>query len=331
MYNLLSSSGVRISKIVLGTALFGVSPGEGKAEELVEFALDSGVNCIDTANTYGNQARFDRDDLPDWKSRRCAEEIVGDAIAHRRPDVILATKVSERIGDGPNDGGADGGGLSRSHILRNIELSLEHLQTSYIDIYYAHHPDPVTDIEETLRTFADLISQGVIHYYALSTYDGWQFIEAVDTAERLGLPKPICHQTRYSLAKRWVEAEVLPAARRLGVDVMAFSPLAGGLLAGVGVIGKISGDARWGGPQFTEQEYELRERFLGCAGDWHISPAQLALAWLLARPGIASVIVGPEDTDELRELLPATTVQLSTDQLDRLDEISPGPPSLWTQ
>lgn len=331
MYNLLSSSGVRISKIVLGTALFGVSPLEDEAGELIELALNSGVNCIDTANSYGNQSRFDRDDLPDWKSRRSAEEIVGGVIADRRRDVVLATKVSERIGDGPNDGGSGGGGLSRSHILRNVEHSLRDLQTSYIDIYYAHHPDPVTDIGETLRTFGDLISQGVIHYYGLSTYDGWQFTEAVHTAERLGLPKPICHQTRYSLAKRWVEAEVLPAARHAGVDIVAFSPLAGGLLASAGDIGKVSGDARWGGPQFTGQEYELREQFLGCAGDWHISPAQLALAWLLARPGIACAIVGPECTEELRELLPATTVELDAEQLDRLDEISPGPPSLWTQ
>lgn len=331
MYNLLSSSGVKVSKIALGTALFGVAPEENDAAALVNFALDSGINFIDTANSYGNQSRFDREGKPDWTARRSAEEIVGEALAGRRDEVILATKVSEPIGGGPNDGSFTGGGLSRIHIMRNVERSLERLQTNYIDIYYAHHPDPLTNIEETLRTFADLISQGVVRHYALSTYDGWQLTEAIAAAERLGLPKPVCHQTRYSLAKRWVEAEVLPASRSAGIDVTAFGPLAGGLLTNPSGDRQYSGDARWGGESFTPDELVLRDRFVGLADGWNLSAAQLALAWLLAQPGLASVIVGPENIAELKELLPAADVTLTHHQLASLDEIAPAPRNLWTQ
>lgn len=328
MYNVLGSTGIKLSKIALGTATFGVAPEEQDAVELVEYAIDSGINYIDTANSYGNQPRFDREGKPGWSDRRSSEEIVGEALSNskRRDDVILATKVSEPVGDGPNDGG-----LSSVHILRSIERSLERLQTSYVDIYYAHHPDPLTNIEITLRTFADLISQGWIRHYALSTYDGWQVADVVATAERLGLPKPVCHQTRYSLAKRWVESEVLPATRSAGIDVAAFSPLAGGLLANPKDDFLQSGDARWGGSPFNGDELKLRDRFLALAKEWEMSPAQLALAWLLHQPAISSVIVGPENIAELSELIPAADIELMPDQIDSLNQISPSPPNLWTQ
>jgi aryl-alcohol dehydrogenase-like predicted oxidoreductase len=188
---LLSGTGLRVSRLALGTASFGVAPTAADTQKLVDYALDEGVNFIDTANSYGNQSRFYRHGVPHAEDRASAEELIGRAIAGRRDHVILATKVSEPIGDGPNDGGWHGGGLSRAHIMRLAERSLSRLRTDYIDIYYAHHPDPVTNITETLRAFGDLITQGKIGYYALSTYAGWQLTEAVLTADRIGVPRRI--------------------------------------------------------------------------------------------------------------------------------------------
>lgn len=321
-----------MSTLALGTAVFGVAPREEDAAELVRVAVDAGINFIDTANSYGNQARFDRDGIPDWTKRRSAEEIVGEAIEDYRDEIILASKVSEPIGNGPNDGGfLTGGGLSRTHIMRNIERSLDRLRTDHIDIYYAHHPDPLTDIEETLRTFGDLVQQGMITYYALSTYDGWQLTEAMATADRLGLPKPICHQTRYSLAKRWVETEVLPATNRAKLGTVAYGPLAGGLLTEGGSEREHAGDARWGGSRFTQAEIDLSRRLTKLAAEWKVPPAHIALAWVLAQPGISSAIVGPETVSELADLIPAMQLTLTPNQLEILDDISPKPVNLYTQ
>lgn len=331
LYSILSDSGVKVSKITIGTALFGIAPDEVEAAALIDLALRHGINFIDTANSYGNQLRFDRDEGTSWRDRRSAEEIVGEVIASRREQVVLATKVSEQVGEGPNDGGFEGGGLSRLHIMRQIEASLSRLQVDYIDIYYAHHPDPLTNIEETLRAFADLIRQGMIRYYALSTYDGWQVAEFIATADRLGLPRPVCHQTRYSLAKRWVEAEVLPANRHFGLSTTAFSPLAGGLLTGRDHEAGPRGDARWGGKGFVASELQLQARFADLADAWGLPAPQLALAWVLAQPGLSSVIVGPENAEQLERLIPAIDLKLTVDQLDELESVSPPPCDLWNQ
>ncbi|MBF6258380.1 aldo/keto reductase [Nocardia farcinica] len=320
-----------MSTLALGTAVFGVAPREEDAAELIHVAVDAGINFIDTANSYGNQARFDRTGIPDWTKRRSAEEIVGEAIEDYRDQIVLASKVSEPIGNGPNDGSFTGGGLSRTHIMRNIERSLDRLRTDHIDIYYAHHPDPLTDIEESLRAFGDLVGQGMITYYALSTFDGWQLTEAMATAERLGLPKPVCHQTRYSLAKRWVETEVLPATNQAKLGTVAYGPLAGGLLTDGGTERQHAGDARWGGSRFTQAEIDLSRRLAELGAEWELPPAHIALAWVLAQPGISSALVGPETVTELYELIPAMRLTLTSEQLKALDEISTKPANLYSQ
>jgi 1-deoxyxylulose-5-phosphate synthase len=312
---------VRVSRLALGTSLLGVAPGHGDSIRLVQFAIDSGINLIDTANSYGSLPRFDRPGVPSADQRASAEELVGAAIAGRRDEVILATKVSEAIGPGVNDGGKAGGGLSRAHIMRMVERSLRRLRTDCIDIYYAHFPDPVTEIADTLSTFDDLITQGKIRYYALSRFSGWRLTEAIMTADRLGLRRPICHQTLYNLGKRQVEVEVIPAGNRFDISLMAFSPLGGGLFAGAARTHKISGRRRWGGPGFREDEIALGNAAERLAAEWNMAPPLVALAWLLVRPTVASAIVGPESTGELTALLPATELCLTSEQVEQLDAL----------
>lgn len=324
-WSVLSGSGVRVSRLALGTATFGVAPTAAEARSLIDAAVDAGINYIDTANSYGNQARFDTTGAPPAAERESAEEIVGNALGRRRAAVILASKVSEPVGAGPNDRG-----LSRTHIIQMINRGLSRLRTDYLDIYYAHHPDPDTDIAELLFTFDDLIRQGKIRYYALSTYGGWQLTEAVLTADRLNLRRPVCHQTRYNLSKRWAEGEVLPAARRFGLSATIFSPLGGGLFATGAMNRAYAGNARWGGAGFTDDERSLGARVAKLADDWGYASATVALAWLLAKPGVASAIVGPESATELAELVPAAELALTREQMNELDQLVGPQPSLWS-
>ena len=326
-YAALGPTGVRVSRLCLGTATFGVAPLAEDVAPLVKRALDLGVNFFDTANSYGNQARFDRTGAPPAAERRSAEELLGATLKGRRHEVVLATKVMEQIGSGVNDGGPAGGGLSRRHIMQQVEASLRRLQTDYIDVYYAHHPDPLTPIEQTLRTFDDLIRQGTIRYAALSTFPAWQIVEALWTCDRLGLHAPVCLQTQYNLASREVEREIVPACRKYGLTLTLFSPLAGGLLAGTTAARRpVAGAARWGGPTFTEAQIALAQQLDDLAARWGLPPAQVALAWLLARPAVSSAIVGPETIGELETIAPAADLRLSAEQLDELDAIG-RPPS----
>jgi aryl-alcohol dehydrogenase-like predicted oxidoreductase len=327
-YHALSGTGLRVSKICLGTASFGVAPTEADTTAVVHHALDAGINFIDTASSYGNQSRFDRDGAPPAADRPSAETLVGRAIAGRRDEVVLATKVSEPIGTGPNDGGSSGGGLSRAHIMRLVERSLERLGTDHIDIFYAHHPDPITRVEEWIRAFDDLITQGKIRYYALSTFAGWQLTEAVLTAARMGATRPACHQTRYNVARRWPESEVLPASNHFGIDSTVFSPLGGGLLTGT-TDRRYAGDARWGGRSYSGAELALAENFSSHARKWGIPENHLAVAWLLTKPGVASAIVGPESIAELDALAGSSAVRLSSEQVEALDDLASPPPGPW--
>jgi 1-deoxyxylulose-5-phosphate synthase len=252
-YGLLGRTGVRVSTIALGTATFGVAPDSTTADRVVHRALDLGINLFDCANSYGNQARFDRPGVPPAAERESAEEILGRALKHRRADVVVCSKVMEPVGDGANERG-----LSRLHIFDQIERSLRRLATDTIDVYYAHHPDPATPIEQTLRAFEDLIRQGKIRYYALSTFPASQMVEALWVGDRLGLSPPACNQIPYNLAMRGAARDLLPACLRYGLSATVFSPLAGGLFAGESVHERtFAGSKRWGGPGFSDHQLSL--------------------------------------------------------------------------
>jgi len=313
---------VRVSRLCLGTATFGVAPLAEECGRLVQRALDLGISFFDTANSYGNQPRFDRPGAPPAAQRASAEELLGRALAGHRAGVVLATKVMEPVGPGPTDRG-----LSRRHIVQQVEQSLRRLGTDYIDLYYAHHPDPDTPLDQTLRAFDDLVRAGTVRYAALSTFPAWQTAEALGICERLGLHAPVCCQLPYNLAQRGIEREHVPACLRFGLGITVFSPLAGGLLAGMETVRRpIAGSRRWGGTGFTAEQVNLARQLDGLAGAWERPPAQLALAWLLSRPGVTSAIIGPETVAELETNAPAADLQLTPEQLERLDALGRAAP-----
>ncbi len=331
-YRLLGRSGVRVSSLCLGTAFYGINPLEDGVDVLVHRALELGINFIDTANSYGNQLRFDRPGIPPWTDRKSSEELVGRALRsmgnRTRYDVVLATKVQEKVGEGPNDGGPTGGGLTRKHIMAQCERSLQRLQTDYIDVYYAHHPDPTTPLDQTLRAFDDLVKQGKVRYPALSNYAAWDMTRALWLCEQLGLIPPVAMEMPYNLFRREIEREVVPACLEFDVAITAYSPLASGLLTGTYKPGEApppgtrASFRRSHVPAFSESQLQAAARLASLASEWGHTPSQAALAWLLSRPGLTSPIIGPENVEQLEELVPAADIQLAPAQREALDALT---------
>jgi aryl-alcohol dehydrogenase-like predicted oxidoreductase len=323
-YSKLGGTGVQVSRIGLGSATFGVAPDRGMAERIVARALDLGVNLFDCANSYGNQARFDRPGAPPADQRESAEEILGRALKGRRDEVLVCSKVMEPVGNGPNDRG-----LSRVHIFNQVERSLHRLGTDHLDIYYAHHPEPSTRLDETARAFDDLIRQGKVRYWALSTYQASEMMEALWTSERHNLHRPVCNQIPYNLAYRGAAKDLLPACARHDVSVTVFSPLAGGLLAGPAGQREFSGHKRWGGPGFTDQELKLAGALQGVAERRGYTPASLAIAWLVAQPAVCAAIVGPESLEELEVNAQGADLQLPDDVMAEVAAIGATYTTVW--
>jgi aryl-alcohol dehydrogenase-like predicted oxidoreductase len=312
-YATLGKSGIEVSRICLGSATFGAGPLGDDIPALIGRARDLGINFFDTANSYGNQARFDRPSAPPADKRLSAEELIGKALAGSREQVVIASKVREPV----EPFGVNDSGLSRVHIMKQVEQSLRRLRTDYIDIYYAHHPDPQTPIETTVRVFDELIKQGKIRYWALSTFSGAETIEALWAADRAGLNGPVCHQARYNLADREVEADVLPASLRHGLSLTVFSPLGNGVLAGPEATARAHNRrAR------TDEELALSRNLDELAVGWGVPSAHLALCWLLDRPGVACAIVGAETPAEIEANAAAADIDLDADQLALIDALS---------
>jgi aryl-alcohol dehydrogenase-like predicted oxidoreductase len=323
-YRLLGKSGVRVSCLSLGTIAFGVAPPAAGVDRLVHHALDSGINFIDTANSYGNQERFDAEGAPPAAERKSSEELLGRALRGRRDEVVVATKVAERMpgprGLGPNDGGPQGSGLTRRHIVAQCEQSLRRLGTDYIDVYYAHHPDPNTPLDQTFRAFDDLVRAGKVRYPAVSNYPAWDMTRALWVCDRLGLNPPVATQMPYNLLDRGIEGQVVPACQALGLGIVTYTPLAAGLLTGVYKPGEPA--PRWHrGRDFPGEDKQRVVPLSKLAAEWGPTPAQLALAWLLSRSAVSSIIVGPVTPDEVDGLLPAVDVRLDPAQLAALDAV----------
>jgi 1-deoxyxylulose-5-phosphate synthase len=318
-YSLLGPTGVKVSKICLGTATFGVAPEAQEAERVVQAALDLGINFFDTANVYGATPTFDRPGAPPAAERQPAEQILGRAFAGRREDVVIATKSGERRFD-------SAAGLSRRYIIQQVEHSLRRLGTDYIDLYYAHFPDPDTPLEQTLSVYDDLVRQGKLRYVALSNYPAWQVTRALWIADDRRQTAPVCVQVKYNLIDRAAEDELAPACLTFGLSIVPFGPLHGGLLAGATQVEQreFAGDKRFGGSGFTTTELEIGRGVERLAQDWSLQPYQVSLAWLLSRPAVASVIVSAETVEEITANATAADVILDKAQLDALTALLAG-------
>ena len=328
-YRQLGRSGLRVSALTLGTMTFG---GKGQfrhvgatdletARRQIDIAVDAGVNVIDTADIYSGGA---------------AEEIVGQALTPaRRDELLIATKARFPMGPGPNDAG-----LSRHHLIRACEASLRRLQTDYVDLYQVHEWDGQTPLEETLGALDHLLQSGKVRYVGCSNFGGWQVMKALGIAHASGLPAFVSQQVYLSLQERSAELEIVPSAIDQGLGLLIWSPLAGGLLSGKYRRGQDPPEgsrhaSEWSEPPIYDEDrlYDTIDVLVEIAEAHGVSPAQVALAWLLARPGVSTVIVGARTDEQLSDNLAAANLELSADEHARLEQVSrpPLPYPFWHQ
>jgi aryl-alcohol dehydrogenase-like predicted oxidoreductase len=310
-YRPLGRTGVQVSKLCLGTMMFGAwgNTDHDDSIRIIHKALDAGINFVDTADIY---------------SAGESEEIVGKALKSRRDDVVLATKFWGRMSDDPNRGG-----VSRRWIITEVENSLRRLGTDWIDLYQMHRPDPGTDIDETLGALTDLVQQGKVRYIGSSSFSAGEIVEAQWTARERHLERFRTEQPPYSLLVRGVELDVLPTAQRHGMGILTYSPLAGGWLSGAW-----SADSSPTSParqrlvaRFdmslpeNQRKLEAVERLAEVADQAGVPMIELAIAFVINHPAVTSAIIGPRTMEQLDSQLPAAEVTLDPAILDRIDEI----------
>jgi aryl-alcohol dehydrogenase-like predicted oxidoreductase len=311
---ILGTTGVQVSEFCLGAMMFGQwgNPDCDDCVRIAHRAFDAGINFVDTADVY---------------SRGESEEIVGKAIAGRRDDVILATKVMAPMSEDPNMRGN-----SRRWIQREVENSLRRLDTEWIDLYQVHRPDETADIDDTLGALSDLVHQGKMRYAGSSTFPAEHIVEAQWVAERRGRERFRCEQPPYSILVREIDRAVLPTCQQYGMGVIPWSPLAGGYLTGRYRKGaEIPAGSRLANRPITderqrrvhEQRLDAVEELLKVAADAGTSLTHMAMAFVLEHPAVTSAIIGPRTMDQLEDLLAGVDVRLDSAVLDRIDEIVP--------
>jgi aryl-alcohol dehydrogenase-like predicted oxidoreductase len=314
-YRQLADTGVFVSELCLGAMTFG---GRGQmwemiggldqaaADAIVHRAIDAGINFIDTANVY---------------SAGESETMVGKAIAGRRHDVVLATKVRGRIGPGPNDVG-----LSRLHILEAVEASLKRLATDYIDLYQIHRWDPLANVEDTLRALDDLVRAGKVRYIGCSNLPAWYLMKMLAVSREQRLERFRCTQSYYSLAGRDLERDTIPLLKDQGLGLLVWSPLAGGFLSGK--FTRSGGDeaarrAKFDFPPVDKDKgFAILDVLASIANAHGATVPQIALAWILANSAVTSVIIGARKLPQLEDNLKAIDVALTADDMKALDEVS---------
>ena len=308
----LGRTGLRVSRLCLGTMNFGPLTSEGDSFALMDRAREAGINFFDTANVYG------------WRrGEGVTEQIIGRWLAQgggRRESIVLATKVYAAMGEGPNDSR-----LSAYHIRRACDESLRRLQTDRIDLYQMHHVDRETPWDEIWQAMEQLVAAGKVVYVGSSNFAGWQIAQANAGAAARHFLGLVSEQSLYNLSARTVELEVLPACRAHGVGVIPWSPLAGGLLGGALQKAKEGRRASERLQKSVERYRAQLETYEGLCRELGESPADVALAWLLANPAVTAPIIGPRTMEQLTGSLRALEITLSAEQLARLDRIWPGP------
>jgi aryl-alcohol dehydrogenase-like predicted oxidoreductase len=310
-YRTLGQAGVRVSPLCLGTMMFGGPTEEADSIRIVHRALDAGINFIDTANVYNAGE---------------SERIVGRALRGKRDSVVLATKVRNSMGDGPN-----AGGNTRYHIMTEVEASLRRLETDRIDLYFLHRPDEATPIEESLRALDDCVRQGKVRYIGCSNFYAWQILQGLWVSDRRNLERFVCLQSLYNIVNRDVEVEVLPACGAHGIAFVPYSPLARGVLSGKYRPGEpfpegsraARQDKRMRETELREESYRVAQELLPLAEARGKTLTQFALAWLLANPLVTSPILGPRTMTHLEDNLGALGWSLTAEEEAAVDRLVP--------
>ncbi len=312
-YRLLGRSGLKISTLTMGTMTFGGTErigatGLDAARRQIDLCLDHGVNILDTANIY---------------NKGVSEEMIGEALEGRQNKVLLATKVRFPMGEGPNDEG-----LSRRHIIEQCKASLKRLRTDVIDLYQVHEWDGQTPLEETLEALDTLVRHGHVRYLGCSNYSAWHMMKALGISDSRQLSRFISQQIHYTLEAREAEYELVPAGLDQGLGILVWSPIAGGLLSGkyrrdnAPEGGRHVGGFREPPIRDWERLYRIVDVLVEIGQNRSVSAAQVALAWLLGRPGVTSVIIGGRTEEQFRDNLGAAELTLSSEERSRLDEVS---------
>ncbi len=311
-YRLLGNTGVRVSKLCFGTMSFGAEADEQTSAAMFNRCLDAGINFFDCANVYAAGR---------------SEEILGRLMAGKRQDLIITSKVYFPIGEDINARGA-----TRRHILDSIEGSLKRLNTSHLDVYFIHHFDELTPLEETLRALDDLVSQGKILYPAASNFAAWQVVKALGISAQHDWARFEVLQPMYNLVKRQAEVEILPMAQAEHLGVISYSPLGGGLLTGkYGAqrrpdSGRLMENKMYQTRYQGDQTYEIAENFTQFAKEHGFDPAALAVAWVGAHPGITAPIIGARNLQQLEGSLKSLEIPMTPELRNEISALSPEPP-----
>jgi aryl-alcohol dehydrogenase-like predicted oxidoreductase len=310
LYKKLGRTGLKVSTITLGCMTLGLQVGESESLNVIKSALDLGINSFDTANGYAGGK---------------SEQILGTAVKGQRNSVIIATKVSFINGPGPNDSG-----LSRKHIMNEVEGSLKRLQTDYIDIYYAHFPDFDTMLEETLRTMDDLVHQGKVRYIGCSNYPAWLLCKALWKSDKLNLARFDSLETPYNLLTRDIEVEVLPLCADEGLGVAIFNPLAGEMLTGRHEYGKPPAEGRFTlkdmGPGYLERfwnesNFQALDRFKVLAKAHGCTLPQFSLAWILNNGIVSTVLSGSISPEQIKENVAAIDIKMTPEDIKTCNDV----------
>jgi aryl-alcohol dehydrogenase-like predicted oxidoreductase len=321
-YRQLGRSGLRISVLTLGTMTFGGRGFFAKAgntdvagaRRLIDMSADAGINMLDTANAY---------------SMGLSEEIIGEALGDKRDRMLIATKARMRLGEGANEAGT-----SRWHVIHECERSLKRLRTDHIDLYFMHEWDGQTPLEETLEALDSLVRSGKVRYLGCSNYSAWHLMKALGVSDRFGYQRFVAQQIHYTLQAREAEYELVPVALDQGVGIMVWSPIAGGLLSGKYRRSEKPGEGRhlqdWNEPPVYDEDklYDIVDVLVEIGEARGVSAAQVALAWLLGRPGVASLVIGARREEQLVDNIAAASLKLTEEERSRLDKVS-APPLLY--
>lgn len=310
-YRNLGRTGVKVSRLCLGTMMFGGPAPEADSIRIIHRAIDDGINFIDTANIYNAGE---------------SEVVVGKAIADRRHQVVLATKGRQAMGTGPNTSGA-----TRLHLMRELDNSLRRLGTDFVDIYYVHTPDYETPIEETLRALDDMVRSGKVHYIACSNFRAWRLCEALWTSQRLNLRAFCCVQPLYNMVNRDIEVELLPLCQEYNIGVVSYSPLARGILTGKYKPGETAPegsraarkDPRMLQAEWREDSLKVAAEIAAHCQSRGVSPSQFALAWCLANPIITSIIIGPRTLEQYEDNLGCLDITVTDEDEALVDSLVP--------